>query len=403
MGKKRQNYFDKQRNLSSEKMANVDELTAQIQQLHIIVEKQEEQVRQYQHQMQQQQQLQQNNHCMLQLTTSQVLKRFGDIKTFYGRGEYQLQEFINTVENVIKLANNNAELIEYGFQVITTEKIQGDAKRVIQRLGNNYDWAQVKKELQAHFRPRRSYKKLLDDCRDFKVSNLRELFSNIKRINYDLNELYELDENKPDNYSPTNNDKNLVDVIKYALNGSYRINISHNMTLVDVFNKFSDFGLLDETDVIHYNFRKNNNSRYNENFKKQHYSNFSERFNKTYNNTEKNEQQRPSYNNKFNYNNNRQNNYNNSYNASHSGQFRQSTYNDSRQNQNNSTNNGQFRQNTYSNSRQNQYSTNNSGQNRQQNYNNSEQSRRSQNSESKPMEVDNITQDKINEEVNFTD
>lgn len=41
------------------------------------------------------------------------------------------------------------------------------------------------------------------------------------------------------------------------LTGSYRVNIRSEMTLNEIFNTFDSLGLLDENDVIHYNYRKN--------------------------------------------------------------------------------------------------------------------------------------------------
>lgn len=89
----RKELFDSRRQLNKEKMSTPEDLRIQIQQLHILVERQEQQIQLQQQQIQQQQQQQQPqpiNNCMLQLTTSQVLKKFGDIKTFYGREDYQL-------------------------------------------------------------------------------------------------------------------------------------------------------------------------------------------------------------------------------------------------------------------------------------------------------------------------
>lgn len=109
----------------------------------------------------------------------------------------------------------------------------------------------------------------MDESRNLKVSSLRELFKIIRSINMQLNELYDFDEYKPVNYSPINNDKNLVDIVKDMVTGSYRTIITRDMTLIQVFNAFDDLCLLDESDVIHFNYRKNNrDQRHNINYRK---------------------------------------------------------------------------------------------------------------------------------------
>lgn len=199
-----------------------------------------------------------------ELTTDQILQRFQRVKTFYGDQQYPVQEFIAAVENIATLCGHNAPLLRYGLQIILKEKIQGTAKTVIQRLGEA-TWEQVRNELKNHYRPRLSYKKLLDESRTLNVSNLRELFNTIRFINCQLNELYEFDDNKPGNYSPENNDKNLVDIIRDMLQGSYRSNITNGMTLMEAFNKFDEYNLLDDIDVIHFNYRKQNSNNFKTN------------------------------------------------------------------------------------------------------------------------------------------
>ncbi|XP_037911927.1 nuclear transcription factor Y subunit gamma-like [Hermetia illucens] len=104
----------------------------------------------------------------------------------------------------------------------------------------------------------------MDQSHNLKVSTPRGLFSSIRFINYKLNELYDFDEFKPQNYCPENNDKNLMDVVKDMLTRSYRSLITRDMSLIQAYNKFDDLGLLEETDVIHYHYRKsklNNNNK----------------------------------------------------------------------------------------------------------------------------------------------
>lgn len=254
-----------------------------IQQLQQVIEQNQREIETLRQQL-----TQQNGVPQFQLTADQVLNRFHHIKTFTGKGEYTLQEFIHAVENTASLCGGNIPLMQYGLQTVFTEKIQGEAKRCIQRLGNNLTWEQVKAELKAELRPRKSYKRFFDECRNIKVNNLKELFSIIRSINYQLNELYEFDDNKPTNYNPENNDKNLVDIIKDMLTGSYRTSIKQNITINEVFNTFDALGLLEEHDVIHYRYRKNNHKNHRSNNQPKQFNN--SRNNEHFNNRVKNNQ-----------------------------------------------------------------------------------------------------------------
>lgn len=380
MNRNRANIFDRRRNIENYEMAEqpIQDLQLAIQQLR---EQHQQAINALQQQIQQQRQENEWIPPMFQLTADQILNRFHKIKTFNARGDYTLQEFLSAVENVLTLCGNNADLLQHGLQVIVREKIQGDAKTCIQSLGENVTWSQIKAELKSQFKPRRSYRRLFDEIRNVKVGNLRELFRIIRTVNFKLNELYEYDDNRPENYSPENNDRNLVDMLKDMLTGSYRVNIRNNTTLNEAYNIFDELGLLDEHDAIHYNFRKHNKNSHNHNsqrkeFKRhdneRHANNFDFR--------------NPQHNNR---------NFNSQNNMNNSGQFRRQD--DYRQGRNfyNNNRSGQYRQNFEQprqfNARQNDF-PNNSGQFRQRPNHN-------RNDEVVPMEVDNIQ----HQDVNFTD
>lgn len=371
---RRQQIFDSNRNLiQPAEMANAN-----------IEELQQAMIRMQEHHQQEietlRQQLAQPER-ILQLTADQVLNKFQHIRTYYGKDDYSLHEFISAVENVCSLCGNNVALLQFGLQIVFREKLQGEAKRTIQRLGDNLTWDAVKAELKVQFRPRKSYKRIMDESRNLKVSNLRELFNIVKSINCQLNELYEYDENKPTNYNPDNNDKNLVDIIKDSLTGSYRINIRHNMTLNDVFNIFNELDLLDENDVIHYKYRKNSKDlrqNFSNNNRK---NNINDRGNS--NNHHQNNQ-KTNYSNNYNYQNQNRNSANNNNFKTNSGQSRR-TENNVQYRNNNYTNNqsGQSRQNFNRNHYNNNNTDNNNNRN---NIHNSDV----------PMDIDNIQSSEVN-------
>lgn len=365
---RRQAAFDRHRNLPHRIM--------DAQQLQEMIQQHQREIQALRQQLEQPQR-------MFDLTADQIIKQFHNIKTFTGTGEYKLQEFINAVENTSTLCANNEALLRHGLRIILTEKLQGNAKRCIQRLGNDLTWEQIRAELKSEFKPRKNYKRLMDESRNIKVSTLRELFKIIRNINFQLNEVFEFDDNQPTNYSPSNNDKNLVDIVKDMLTGSYRVYIRPNMTLNDVFNVFDEMCLLDESDVIHYNFKKykdhKNNNSFRPNFKPQGNTRGENSFG-TRSNNQTNQQSHNSANFRRNDDYSGQNR-NFRHNNNNSGQFRQ--------------NSGQYRQSSI---QQRQFNNrnffSNSGQFRQRP--NNEHS--NNNDRPEPMEIDNIQQD-----VNFTE
>lgn len=289
MRRNRNSEFDSRRvslpNIMAEQQ--IRELQQAIQRLQ---EEHQQAIASLQQQMENRPQVDQQPVQLFQLTADQILNKFQKIKTFYGKEDYPLHEFFSAVENVVALCGNNINLIQHGLQMVVKEKIQGDAKMCIQRLGDNVTWPQVKAELKTQFRPRKSYRRLFDELRNIKVGNLRELFSIIRSVNYKLNEVYEFDDNHPTNYNPENNDKNLVDILKDMLVGSYRVNIRNGMTLNQAFNTFDELCLLDEDDVIHHSYRKQRHSHPNNQHRREFKPSENERqmnnlrFQKTHNN-----------------------------------------------------------------------------------------------------------------------
>lgn len=193
------------------------------------------------------------------LSTEQFLNYIHKLRKFNGKDEFTVQEFINSVERTFLLCNDDPGLREYAMGIIINDKIQGEAKRCIQRLGDhiNNRWEEVKQELRLHFRPREDYAELLNKCRTLKVSTLRELFQEARKINYKLNELYDFDETKPETYQPSNNDRYLVDIISNKIHGFLRGNIPENATIIHIYNKFERLKLLDNENAIDFRSRKN--------------------------------------------------------------------------------------------------------------------------------------------------
>lgn len=239
------------------------------------------------------------------LTPEQTVNHFRHLKAFNGSDEYKLTEFIKSVENAGKLCNGNRDLEHYVMQIILNDKIQGEAKRCVQRLGDNLVWKQVKTELRLHFRPRHDYAELINRCRNLKVSNLRELFDNVRDTNYLLNELYDFDEDKPIIYTPENNDRFLVGIIMEKLDNLIRGYVPTNGSLIEIYNKFSELKLLDDERAV-----SNLHKKHNFFEKRDNNPNFTRRNN--FNRSSFGDQNRQKFHSGgFNNTGNRQNNYSN--------------------------------------------------------------------------------------------
>lgn len=402
----RNRHFDSNRNpiiieeskseSETEEMANQQELALlvqSIQQQQAEIQELREQLNQQRAQQQQQQQQQNANHNprnehIFQLTSDQILRHFRHLKPFNGKDDYSLIEFIKSVESALQLCGNE-NFRDYALQIVLNEKILGEAKRCVQRLGNTLTWETAKAELKLHFRPRKDYAELINECRNIKVGNLRELFTIVKSVNYQLNELYNFEEqeNRPTIYSPENNDKYLVGIVMEKIDSLVRGNIDKNFTLIEIYNKFSELKLLDDERAINSAHRKiknisrNFSREINRNMYKQKTEtndNNEVRFQKQYNNNSYNRNSNTSNNNYVRDNRNKYNNQN--YNNFH--RNNSNTYHNSvRRNTNNS---GRF---NTSNSNRSRYNNNNANVINNTNNDNVE-----------PMEVDNVQQQNFSQQ-----
>ena len=113
------------------------------------------------------------------------------------------------MEQTMTLCGNNQELYNYGLQIVTNEKILGEAANCIRQLQNNPSWNNIKEKLRQHFKPSQSYSDEFNSCRNIKVSNLQELFDTFFNSSNTINDIYENDETKPEIYTSVNVDRDL--------------------------------------------------------------------------------------------------------------------------------------------------------------------------------------------------
>lgn len=304
MKNSRKNIFDKNRRMDLNEQARN------------IIEQQEAQIRALQARVEELTQPAVAQQNSFSLTSEQFLNHITKLRSFNGKDEYTVQEFITTVERTLLLCQDIPGLRNYATVTIINEKIQGEAKRCIQRLHTNARWEDVVAELKQHFKPRHDYAELLNQCRSLKVSSLRELFYCIKEINYKLNELYDFDEKKPPTYHPSNNDKYLMDIISSKVHDFLRDTIPENGTIIQAYNKFDKLKLLDNEDAIDFRSRRNKVNSYKNSFVHNKTNNKNSYDKNNYYNNNKSDRNN-SDNNKNNFNRNISNfnsNYRNNYN-----------------------------------------------------------------------------------------
>lgn len=376
-------------------MTSTEELTQQIQQLHIIVERQEQQVLQYQqqlqqqqqqlHQQQQQQRPQQMNELML--GPHHIINQFRQLKAL--DRNHNLPSFIKAVESIMALCGQNQQLMNFGLQIITTEKIIGDANNTIRELEDNTTWEDVKRKLKQQFKPTKTYAEVFNHCRLLKVSNMKELLDIFIKSKYEINNLYQYDERRPELYTPENIDRDLTEILLEKIDGQFRAYIDNETTLKDIYEKYARLRLLEDSRTIDYRHRIQPRITFRENQNRQQ---------PTYNrNLPQHKQQQPTYN-----DNSRQyrqeSNYPRQFIPQNSGQVRQQqpTYNNNSR-QFEQQNSRQFRQ------QQPTYNINNTNNDSRQsrNHTNTTQSKQQSNSNNRAemMEIGNIEE----KDINFTE
>src|ERR1700744_5166023 len=119
-----------------------------------------------------------------QLTASQIIKNFNDIKAFSGEDSFKLKSFLKAVENSEKLCGNgNNELREYCLQTIINSKIIGKARDAILEIPEEKrNWLTVVQTLTLRFRPKFTIHQLLYNAKEIKVHNLKDLFNKLTTI-----------------------------------------------------------------------------------------------------------------------------------------------------------------------------------------------------------------------------
>lgn len=307
-----------------------------------------------------------NRNTTVIFTINDLIKDAQRIGEFRGDGSYALVSFLREVDTILPMFNDHPNIKVYVFQRIIINKIQGAALEVIQTLGSGATWEEIKQELVNNFGVQKSYHQLYHEAFSARNYQVRDYYNILKIILSQLNEKYEHDIKKPNEFNPKTNEslilKTFLDNIDPNLAS---IVLNRNVkTLREAYSTLENLGLI----------REHRKTKFNNIQMKQINVNKMQCYPRQGNNNNVRNNNFGQF--KYNYSNN-QRQQDNSTRNNNSGQFRYNYSNDQAQLRQNNANN--FRQTPFGN-RSNQYRR----------YNTTTVHR------SEPMDVDHIQQ-----EVNF--
>lgn len=248
MSNRRNEEFDRHRN-----MAELEELQLQIQQLQAVVQNQEAIIRHQEQQANARAPVEAQCEA-LQLSPQHILNQFRGIKPF--DENHKLPAFIRSVENTARLCRDNELLYQFGLQIIINDKITGKAASYVAQLGENPSWNDVKEKLYQQFQPTKTYSGIFNNCREIKVSNLKELFDFFFNASFEINEIYQFDINKPLLYTAECVDRDLTEILLEKIDGPFRAYIYNENSLKNIYKKYANLKLLDDPRAINFHHRQ---------------------------------------------------------------------------------------------------------------------------------------------------
>ncbi|XP_055387933.1 homeobox protein 3-like [Condylostylus longicornis] len=147
-----------------------------------------------------------NNRAEFTLTASDLLKDAQRIHEFKGNVDYAQSSFIREVDTLLPLFDNSPDLKQYAFIRIIINKIQGQALDVMRTLGPNSTWENIKGILTNNFGVQQTYHQLYQEALSLKSNSVSDYFNKLKIILSKLNEKFEFDSRKPQEFNPKINE-----------------------------------------------------------------------------------------------------------------------------------------------------------------------------------------------------
>lgn len=190
------------------------------------------------------------NTTRFQLSASQVIKNFNDIKSFSGEDSYKVKSFFKAIENAEELCGTqNQELRSYCLRMMINSKIIGKARNAILEIPENQrNWTTVKRTLVLRFRPKFTVHQLLFDAKGIKVFNLKDLFNKLTTVKSDISEVCDFDDDSVFTYQSV--DRELVLILKSKVIPLLQFQIDETKTLFELDNHFCKSEIYLSGDVI---------------------------------------------------------------------------------------------------------------------------------------------------------
>lgn len=194
----------------------------------------------------------------LQLTMSDVIEDAHTIQVFKGDNSYALSSFIREVETVQSIIQDQPTLKAYIHQRVVINKIQGAALHVLRTLGPNPSWEAVKQALVSNFGVRESYDELYKRANVAVNNDIVNYFKYLRNICSKINEKFEFDPEKPNEYEPQLVDKFILRIFinNIDVNLASVIINSKSMNIRDAYN------VLEESGLIRNNHNTNNSEQF---------------------------------------------------------------------------------------------------------------------------------------------
>jgi len=189
----------------------------------------------------------------LTMTLNALIKDAQRVHEFRGDGSYALTSFLREVDTILPLLDNNIPAKNYVYQRVIVNKIQGPALDVIRTLGQSATWEDIKAALIHNFGVRKTYHQLYHQALSATNFQVRNYFTILKNILSELNEKYDYDAEKPQQFSPQMNEEMML---KTFIN-----NIDSNLASIILNRKINSlreaFNLLDDLGMIRNNYKHN--------------------------------------------------------------------------------------------------------------------------------------------------
>lgn len=152
---------------------------------------------------------------MATISFNDVLREARSIPNFNGTEEYDLECFLDEGETIMAMVTDASQKLY--LTKIVKSKIQGRAREELRKLINP-TWSQVKTALISRFGVQEEYMELINQVNSIRYhENFLNVYNCLSQILVKMNRKYQLDANKPHQYSPDRNESFVLEKFKSCL------------------------------------------------------------------------------------------------------------------------------------------------------------------------------------------